>query len=634
MSGYGQTIFANGSAPPINAANLNKTEAGVNAALGYDSLQEIRDLGVPANGVETEYARGHSTCSDGGGGWFHWLANSALEDDDGIVLLPTGHAGSGRWVRELPGYVNPLMFGLQPGLEADQTVILQNTFDSAWAFKTPVVLPPGKMYHTGLTYRGGQNISGGGQRGPFASSLILLPGASPAAALAHWGWLNNDVENDNEGGLSLKNFHIDTNYSEGNTAEIHGLVLMSWNVTLENLRVTAGIGNSIIGAAASIDGTPSASNFVRNSFHLVQVEGGTKGVVFGSPGNTAWTDCDMAECYFSWNGDASVGDIDYPCLDVYSAGGWRMTRNVFNAPAGIGVRLDGSKAIYVSGNRIDRYGSASTAAANVYGLQMKLGTSTIFDGSVISGNSIVSDAEAINAADSRGIYVDYGGKANNASVIVADNILSSLRAPAGAGIYLGSTIEGSAEGRISNNVIIGFPESIRIPTENVIDTYDNLEIDDTGVIVSADRRTAVTQELRTDLMRLYRDENSIADDTQDVRDMLSLGYDVAGIDTIGKGVSISLGLKSTDEKSGRIAWEAIATSANNAKITITPSQSTASVPGLTVLAEVIKIAAVSSAPVSEAASDGVIAYADGVNWDPGSGIGFYGRVGGGWQKLS
>ncbi len=31
--------------------------------------------------------------------------------------------------------------------------------------------------------------------------------------------------------------------------------------------------------------------------------------------------------------------------------------------------------------------------------------------------------------------------------------------------------------------------------------------------------------------------------------------------------------------------------------------------------------------------DGVIAYADGVNWNPGSGLGFYGYENGSWVKL-
>ena len=32
-------------------------------------------------------------------------------------------------------------------------------------------------------------------------------------------------------------------------------------------------------------------------------------------------------------------------------------------------------------------------------------------------------------------------------------------------------------------------------------------------------------------------------------------------------------------------------------------------------------------------SDGMVVYADGTNWNPGSGAGFYGREGGAWVKL-
>ena len=35
----------------------------------------------------------------------------------------------------------------------------------------------------------------------------------------------------------------------------------------------------------------------------------------------------------------------------------------------------------------------------------------------------------------------------------------------------------------------------------------------------------------------------------------------------------------------------------------------------------------------ERLKDGVIVYADGVNWNPGSGAGFYGREAGAWVKL-
>lgn len=47
--------------------------------------------------------------------------------------------------------------------------------------------------------------------------------------------------------------------------------------------------------------------------------------------------------------------------------------------------------------------------------------------------------------------------------------------------------------------------------------------------------------------------------------------------------------------------------------------------------EAIHLPSLGAAP--EKISNGMIVYADGVNWDPGSGAGFYGREAGAWVKL-
>ncbi|MBF0435862.1 MAG: hypothetical protein HQL77_10890 [Magnetococcales bacterium] len=47
--------------------------------------------------------------------------------------------------------------------------------------------------------------------------------------------------------------------------------------------------------------------------------------------------------------------------------------------------------------------------------------------------------------------------------------------------------------------------------------------------------------------------------------------------------------------------------------------------------EVVKLVILHAEPGKSA--DGDLVYADGTNWNPGSGAGFYGRVAGQWSKL-
>lgn len=47
--------------------------------------------------------------------------------------------------------------------------------------------------------------------------------------------------------------------------------------------------------------------------------------------------------------------------------------------------------------------------------------------------------------------------------------------------------------------------------------------------------------------------------------------------------------------------------------------------------EVVKLVILHAEPSKS--SDGDLVYADGTNWNPGAGAGFYGRIGGQWSKL-
>lgn len=126
MSGYTPTIWNDGEAPAISAANLNKVETGVMYSEGVDSLADLKALPVPTF-AQRCWVRGHTTVSDGGEGPFDWDATCTDADDDGITVLPTGYVGIGRWVRSYVGPVYVDWYGMQT--DADETLTIQKTLD-------------------------------------------------------------------------------------------------------------------------------------------------------------------------------------------------------------------------------------------------------------------------------------------------------------------------------------------------------------------------------------------------------------------------------------------------------------------------------------------------------------------------
>lgn len=54
---------------------------------------------------------GYYAAGDGGGGTFYYSSGSSTTDNGGTVIQPT--TGSGRWLRVVPGYIAPEMFGMK-----------------------------------------------------------------------------------------------------------------------------------------------------------------------------------------------------------------------------------------------------------------------------------------------------------------------------------------------------------------------------------------------------------------------------------------------------------------------------------------------------------------------------------------
>ena len=105
MSGYTKTAWSNGGVPAISAANLGNIETGNEYSLGVDTISALRALAVPS-AITRCWMRGYAAANDGGAGVFDWDSACVDADDDGITILPSGHSGAGRWVRNFLGAVS------------------------------------------------------------------------------------------------------------------------------------------------------------------------------------------------------------------------------------------------------------------------------------------------------------------------------------------------------------------------------------------------------------------------------------------------------------------------------------------------------------------------------------------------
>lgn len=114
MSGYDATTWVDGAEPALSAANLNKIEEALGAALGVDTVAALRAAAVPTHSL-TAWTRGALAAGDGGGGRWLWDPASIATDDLGTVVQPTAATGAGRWVRVLEGPLSVAAFGVTPG---------------------------------------------------------------------------------------------------------------------------------------------------------------------------------------------------------------------------------------------------------------------------------------------------------------------------------------------------------------------------------------------------------------------------------------------------------------------------------------------------------------------------------------
>ena len=93
--------------PYYASGGSSRTVDTIAGIFGTDSLYDYTGT---SNGDQASVA-GYYVPGDGGGGMFYWNSTSTASDDGGATILPTGHAGTGRWIRIIDFDVSVLFFG-------------------------------------------------------------------------------------------------------------------------------------------------------------------------------------------------------------------------------------------------------------------------------------------------------------------------------------------------------------------------------------------------------------------------------------------------------------------------------------------------------------------------------------------
>ncbi|WP_426753950.1 right-handed parallel beta-helix repeat-containing protein [Myxococcus sp. Y35] len=261
------------------------------------------------------------------------------------------------------------------------------------------------------TYRG-QNASG--------TVIRQAAGANLAALLASDTWLSGATYTGNP--ITLRDLTLDGNAAANTGRATDGVVLMSWNSTVEGLTIQNMRGSGIRLTNTSSTGTTLTNTQVNGRItHNFITDSGQYGIYVQDSGNSC-TDWDLMD---NW-----IADSGRQGIRLENAAGWKVTGNhVYGVKehAIYAARLFGTT---IANNYIEDFG-ASTTAGTWYGINATVQGDA---GSVISGNKVFNFAGESNAS-SRYVYlgisqVNYG----TGFVTVEGNLIRGVGSASSTGL--------------------------------------------------------------------------------------------------------------------------------------------------------------------------------------------------------
>ncbi|AKF86510.1 hypothetical protein MFUL124B02_28210 [Myxococcus fulvus 124B02] len=229
----------------------------------------------------------------------------------------------------------------------------------------------------------GQRAYRGGE--PSGTVIRQANGANLAALMASDTWLDGDTYTGNP--VSVKNVTLEGNPANNTGRATDGIVLMSWNSTVENTRI-----NHMRGSGIRLTNTNSAGTAIVNTqvngriVHNFISDSGLHGVFVQDSGNSV-TDWDLID---NW-----IADSGGSAIRMENSAGWKVRGNHLygvGQTAIVAQRLFGAT---LSDNYIEGFGEGPTA-----------GTWAGIDATVQGdAASVISDNKVFN----------FGGEPNTAS---------------------------------------------------------------------------------------------------------------------------------------------------------------------------------------------------------------------------
>lgn len=236
----GSIPYAEDLADEIKQDSVDASVAAVNAltfatSLHIDNLAALRLF--PGGETTSIYLDCHTSHLDGGHGSFRWDATSTAADDNGVTIAVTGVA-TGRWVRQLNGFVTPEMFGAV----GDGVVLDTKALQSAITAHSVVYGTPGKSYAissaTSILIPSNRILD-------FRLSDVTHVGATlNVKAFKNATYFAGSVFDEN---ITIKNLTINGNGSDGNRSD-QGAGIGFWGVRgvlLENVKTNNTNGDGI-----------------------------------------------------------------------------------------------------------------------------------------------------------------------------------------------------------------------------------------------------------------------------------------------------------------------------------------------------------------------------------------------------
>lgn len=257
-------------------------------ALGSDADSEVKIvdlvLELPSVSGNSKFqprcaVLGYHEVGDGGGGLFYWDDESTEVADNGLIVQPEGHIGSGRWYR-LHDYISLSVrwFGARGDNGSDDTIAVQSAIQAAVRTGIPKVMFPEGVYRVSRTI----SLVDDGSR---TSRGLCLQGVSQGASTR-------------DKATSAIRWH-------GDSSDASIIEVLNRDCVLENLDVYCGYGKQAkAGVTIARSGEPGSVNSTNIALRRVRIQSGA-GVgeldycVLLAPGDDANTEFNLFEdCYF------------------------------------------------------------------------------------------------------------------------------------------------------------------------------------------------------------------------------------------------------------------------------------------------------------------------------------------------